>query len=787
MEKENEARIYLRVLYENSYSVTFEIWKLDLFKESGQWLIENKGIVGDVNTLYRVQIPSERIERAKRVEVRHADFDMFFEDALVFYDNLPDIETALLVVGKGHMRFSPSIPREQHQLEMIFKRRILEDRLEHAYLRFSGSFFDNNIRIIKDDRVSLPPQEFEINRAYSLFKKYYPNSFTVENSLNSELVSFLPQGDSAVFDFKGVNIGDFSYIFSPFAPDEITLFQRKKERIVNLYTPQKEENQKKMFISLSQKFDVEDYNIEINYNPREFYLSGKTRIKARTDVDFLDVMKFKLNPKLEILQIRDMDQRKLFYTRDRQRKTVYVYLLDPHRKDEKISIDIYYRGAIQPLKAISDVIAGPQYYEESVFLTQPKYNTYLYSKRSLWYPAPSDDDDYFTARIKIIVPPKYEVVSHGELIERSELENLDRVEEIEKIGSVVSVFEMKDPVKYLSFITGKFMKSKESQDDIPVVFFRTEEARPQRLNIFQESQKILKFYETIFGSYPYDRLSIIKRPWMSTGGHSPASFIVLNELPKSPEGSRFVNVDSPVDLSRWKEYFLAHEIAHQWWGQCVTWKDYQDQWISEGIAQFAALLYLKHKYGPKNYRLILKKISRWTEKKAEWGSITMGARISYYDIEAYQAIVYNKSSLVLNMLKDMLGDELFFNGLKEFFSQFKFRAASTGDFIDTIQSYSERDLSPFFEKWFNSFLLPDARVTHSVNKVEDQYILDIHVAQHRGLFVFPLWIEWRENGNTEQRKILVEKMNQKYHFVLNEKPGKIVFNPNGAVPGRIQR
>lgn len=786
MKNENEARIFLRVLYENSYAVTFEIWQLDLLKEKDYWLIKNKGIVGDVKTLYRLQIPSGRVERAKLVEVKHADFEMFFEDALVFYDNLPDIETALLVVGKGRMRFSPSVPKEKHQLEMIFKKRVLEDRLEHAYLRFSNSFFGKNIRIVKDERNNKPLSEVENNRAYSLFKKYYSNSFTVENSINGELVSFLPQGESAAFDFKGVNIGDFSYIYSPFAQDEITLYQRKKERIVNLYSPQIDGNKRKMFISLSQKFDVEDYDIEINYNPKEYYLSGKAQISARSEVDFLDVMKFKLNPNLEVLEIRDINQRKLFYTRDRLRKTLYVYLLYPPKKDEKISIDVYYRGAIKPLRTISDVITGPQYYEEAVFFTQPKYNTYLYSKRSLWYPAPSSDYDYFTARIKIIVPPRFEVVSHGRLVERSKMENLDRVEEIEKIGSIVSIFEMKDPVKYLSFITGKFLKAKESKDDVPIIFFRSEEVRPQRLNIFEESLKILRFYESIFGPYPYEKLSIVKRPWKTSGGHSPASFIVLNELPKNPRGSRFVNVDSPVDLSRWKEYFLAHEIAHQWWGQCVTWKNYQDQWISEGIAQFAALLYLKDKYGPKNFRLILKKISRWAEKKADWGSITLGARISYFDIEAYQAIVYNKSSLVLNMLKDIIGEELFFKGLKEFFSRFKFSAASTNDFFKFFQDVADKDLTAFFEKWFNSFLLPDARISYSVDKVENQYILNINVAQHRGLFVFPLWLEWRENGSTEQRKILVEKMNQKYQFILKEKPGRVVFNPDRAVPGRIR-
>lgn len=781
-EKEDEARVYLRVLFENSYSVTFEVWHLTLAKSGEHWIIKQKNVAGDSNTLYRIKIPAEKVERVKLLEVKHEDVTITFKNALLYYDNIPQIETALLVIGKGDLIFSPSVAREKHQLEMIFHNKVLKDRLEYAYLRFSNSFFNSNVKITKEDKNVQPVSESENNEALSLFKKHYPGSFTVEDSLTRDLLSFLPQGDGAIFEFKGKRIGDFSYIYSPFSKEEVTLYQIKKERIISLYSPNKDETLKKMFVSVGKNMDVKHYNIEIDFNPKEYFLSGKVEIEIKPELGSLDVLKFKLNPDLEILRINDVEKHGLFYTRDKLRKNLYIYLLHPLPTGVTTSIEMFYRGMIMPPKLISDVVTGPQYYDEAVFMIPPKYNTYLYSKNSFWYPAPADDD-YFTARLKIIIPPQYSVVSNGLLTEQSKLKGFERVEQIDEIGSIVSVFEANKPLKYLTFIVGEFEKIGESENPFLFQFFRSKDIRAQKLDVFSETKNIFQFYEEMFGPYPYEKLNVVQRFWKTSGGHSPASFIVLNELPNVPGRGRFVNVDSPVDLSRWKEYFLAHEIAHQWWGQGVTWEDYQDQWISEGIAQFSALLYLKKKHGEKIFRNILKKLSKWTEKKAEWGPITLGARISYFDIEAYQAIVYGKACLVLNMLRDLVGDELFFQAMRGFFNEYGYKAACTGDFLQYFQEISRIDLTSFFNKWFESHILPEARIKHTVEKGEKGFRLSVQILQQKGPFIFPLWIEWRENGKEIRKKIRVAKINEIFDFEMEHKPEKIKINPDKAVPG----
>jgi hypothetical protein len=779
---ENGIRTYLNVLFESPNAVVIEVWRLDLENSSDQWRIKEKEIKRDVRNLYKIRIPSGREERVSRVEIKHADIQITFHNPIVFYDNLPDVETALLVIGEGELRFSPSLQRERHQLELVYKKGYLQDRLSFVFVRCSNSLFENNIRIEKSQRNGLPIDQSEKNRAYSLFAKHYPRSFTVENSLNGKLLSVIPQGEETVIEFEGDNIGKFTYIFSPFTEEEVTLFQWEKQRFLNIYSPRIEKGEKRFFVSFGERFDVSRYSMDIDFEPDDNYIAGKAEIEIESKTGDLDKVKLKLNPDLEILRITDDNNNELFFTKDKIRTNLYVYFIDPIPPNRSIKVKIYYRGKILPTRFVEDALSVGQVDDLYIYIP-PRSETYLYSLNAQWYPMPPEGD-YFTARVKIIIPPDFSVVSNGVLVEESKLQQLDRVEELEKVGRKVCVFESRKPIKYMSFIVGRLLKKNEDTDPFPLKYFRTLDVILPRIDFFQESKSILRFYESKFGQYPFESLSIIHRIWQESGGHSPASFIVLNQLPRI-QGVRFTRANSPVNLTRWNEYYLAHEIAHQWWGQGVSWDRHQDQWISEGLAQFSTMLYLREKHGEAAFSNILKKMSGWTEKKAKWGPIIFGSRISQFDFLAFQSIVYNKSSLVLNMLKDMLGEEVFFWGVREFFYKFKYQAARTNDFVVTLSEISQKDLRPFFDAWFQTYTLPEVKISQYIERVADKYRLKFHISQQGDPFIFPLWVEWMQDGKNVRKMIVVDKKEHTVQFDLTHKPKRIQINPDNAVPGKF--
>lgn len=776
-------RVHVQVLFQNAYAVKIETWRLELQRNQGRWSIQDKSVLGEEKYLYKVRIPSERVERVARIEIDHVDIHIEFEDARLFYDNIPHMETALLIIGEGRIRFSPSPPKEKHQLELIYKKDTLEDYLEYVYVRCSDSFFKKNIKIEREEGKRSSVSRKDLNKAHSLFNKLYSRSFTIENSLTGSLLSFLPKGEEAVFEFKAEEKGNFTYIYSPFAEEEVNLYQWSKNRIINLYSPILDEDKKRLFISFSRLFEISDYKIDIHFDPQDSYISGKAQLTVKSKVDFLDGIKLKLHPNLEVLRINDGNKHELFYTRDKLRKFLYVYFYNMPAENKTQTLEIYYRGKLVPERQAEDVISSSRY-QDTIILNQPRYQTLLYTRASFWYPAPSDEE-YFTARLKIIVPPGFTCISTGRLVERSTLESLEDVEDLEKIGSSVYIFETERPVKNLSFIVGELRKMDEVSSPLPFQYFRGVEVVGFRWDLLGESMKIFEFYQKKFGDYPFEKFSIVHRFWPQGGGHSPASFIVLNERPRVIGRPKFEAKGSPVNLSRWKEFFIAHEIAHQWWGQGLSWGSYHDQWLSEGLAQFASVLYLREKYGEGVYRQIMKKFSSWTRKKSKWGAITMGSRISYGDFEAFQAIVYNKTSLVLNMLKDRLGEDVFFHGLREFFGRYKYSAPRSKKFFETFEEISGEDLDLFFKGWFESYRLPDVKATHHVSRADQGYLLKLNVVQLKGTFDFPLWIEWKENGERIREKVMVVNAVSEFVFERETKPEDIKINPDDWVPGKF--
>ena len=780
--------LYVQVLYQNDTSAMLETWELGFARAGTGLVIRSKEVTGNIASLYKLRLPSNRAEKARRVEVRHEDIVLTFEDAWVFYDNLPDTETAIIVLGPGRMRFSPSSDEERHQLELRYKTSVLEDRLESAYLRFSPSFFESRVKI-EPAAGSSPaaPSEPESARAAALFAKYYAGSFTVENSLTDELLTFVPQSDQVVFEFKSVERGDLAYIYSPFSEEEIHFLKRGPNQILNLYSPQKDgDSGRRMFVSFGQKFDVLRYEIDLDFQPERYYLSARARIEVGSQIDALDNLRFNFNPQLEILKVYDQDGRELFYTQDRLHQLLYIYFLRPIPRERTAAVEIFYRGSLEPPIQTTDIVVAGQY-SESISLIQPRYDSYLYSQSANWYPAPPEDE-YFQARLRLIYPPNYVCVANGELVEQGTIDGVRRVLALEKMGNPYGVFATRVPVKYLSFIIGKFDKSYNGNGAAApaVKIFVSEDIRLQRKTVLEETRTIVRTYEAMFGPYPYEKLTVLQRLWPTGGGHSPASFVVLNELPRAADQPTMVaNSDSPVDLSRFREYFLAHEIAHQWWGQAVMSGGYRDQWLSEGLAQFAAAEYLKVKFGPRTYAGILRKFVQWIEKKSRFGPVTLGTRLSLLDFQAYQAIVYNKACVALNLLRDLIGEAAFNRGLRDFFETHKFKPARTSNFMKTMEKASGRDLAAFFRGWFDSHLLPDVQVKHEAVKDGGDFLLRIKVHQPLQAFVLPLVVSWEENGKAVRKTLDVDAATKEFEFRTKAKPLKFKMNPDKSVPGRF--
>jgi aminopeptidase N len=226
---------------------------------------------------------------------------------------------------------------------------------------------------------------------------------------------------------------------------------------------------------------------------------------------------------------------------------------------------------------------------------------------------------------------------------------------------------------------------------------------------------IVGFFARTVGEAPYPDLTIAAIDDELPGGHSPAYFAIWHQiLPTTP----YSWSDDPVAFNNVPFFFLAHEVAHQWWGQAVGWKNYHEQWLSEGFAQYFALLYsaTDRDRGPEIERQLISQMRSSAMSTTNQGPIFLGYRLGHIqsDGRIFRALVYNKSASVLHMLRLLIGDEAFFSSVRRFYREWRFRRAGTDDFRAVVETETPMRLGRFFDRWIKGSTLPRLRIRTTI-------------------------------------------------------------------------
>ena len=420
-------------------------------------------------------------------------------------------------------------------------------------------------------------------------------------------------------------------------------------------------------------------------------------------------------------------------------------------KNDRIRLIILYEGI--PFEGLQ---IGKNKYGDRTFFSDNWPN-----RARHWLATVDHPYDKATCEFIVTAPNHYQVISNGLKIEETNLGGNQKKTHWKQsipIASWLYVLGVAEfAIQYVDEFDGKSIQTWVFKQDRDAGFY----------DFAEPTKKALEFYSDNVGPYSYEKLANIQSNSVS-GGMEAASAILYSA--NSVKGDR---------NTRWRNVVI-HEIAHQWFGNSVTEYDWDDIWLSEGFATYFTLLFIEHQYGydefMKGLKLSKDKVESFHKKNPNYTIIHDNLK-NMNDVTSSQT--YQKGSWVLHMLRGILGDEFFWQGIKNYYSKFKDLNATTEQFRIIMEEVSGVDLSKFFKQWLYRPGSLKLNGNWKFNNQKKEINLTIGQIQN-GVDLIEMPIEigvYFENSKTIEKIYLKEKTST-FNIKVDKKPNKIILDPN---------
>jgi hypothetical protein len=736
-------RLLIEVFSEYGRESTITTWQLDLIpgtRSAAERQIREVEQLTTVSGLYKLAINPAKEFNVRNLTVTATDMALEMASGSAFVAETAEGTTAVVLLGRGRMRFDPSDPAEQTQIRIFSGEPQLATDFDAAFIRVRPSEFDDLF-----PAGSLSPRTVSagnLRRATDVFEEYIGQTFNIDlRDLSRERWSLIPTFGDLIAEVRTRRLGSLTYARSAKDAEDISLFDRKRRRNIAVYASQQKLGSRGRFYGEDElvEYDILRHDLEVAFSPDRVWVEGTARLRIRVRSLALSSLTLRLAESLNVRNVATEEQGRLLYLRVIGQNSVIINFPTALRRNTEISLYVAYGGRLEPQQIDREGIVLDQQgnvQQEDVYI--PVEPQYIYSNRNYWYPQ-STVTDYATSSLRITVPAEFDVIATG-----SEVGPPAPAPGAVPPGQrarKLYVFDSNRPIRYLSCVISRFTRV-ASRDVVlaaagngapPAPVALNVQANPRQVSrgrgLVDRAAAVIEFYGSLIGEAPYSSFTLALTENDLPGGHSPAYFAILNQpLPLSP----LVWRNDPVAFEGYPPYFLAHEIAHQWWGQGVGWKNYHEQWLSEGFAQYFAALYAARDRGDDVFRGMLRQMRRWAIDQSDQGPVYLGYRLGHIKGEGrvFRALVYNKGAMVLHMLRRLLGDDKFFEGLRQFYTTWKFRKAGTDDFRRVMEKISGQDLASFFDGWIYGSAVPEIGFSSTLTSTEARIRFE-----HRGTLI----------------------------------------------------
>jgi aminopeptidase N len=389
-----------------------------------------------------------------------------------------------------------------------------------------------------------------------------------------------------------------------------------------------------------------------------------------------------------------------------------------------------------------------------------------------WFPCVDHPSDKATLDITTQVPATVNLGANG------------RFEDYVTVGDTIYYhWVSRDPIAtYLMVISSKVNYNLDiiywqnpftPGDSIPVWFYwNAGENQTQLNNIKTKIIPMMTYYSDLFGEYPFEK----------------NGFATLNNL--FPWGGMENQTLISLCPNCWDELLVAHEFAHQWFGDMISPATWSDVWLNEGFATYCEPLWYEEIQGYTRYKqeinsqaaYYLSNNPQWPIYDSSWAQVTPPINTLYN-----YAITYIKGSCILHMLRYTIGDSLFFDVLNSYATDddLKYKNAATVDLITKINEITGSDYNWFFNQWVYGPNHPIYQNTYEITQNGSIWTVSLNLKQVQttaDFFKMPVQLKVVFSDGTDSLfNVLNDANNQGFIFEFNKKPNQLVFDPNNNI------
>ena len=412
--------------------------------------------------------------------------------------------------------------------------------------------------------------------------------------------------------------------------------------------------------NVGANFEAIHYNAQIEPNIASKSIKGKVVIRVVSRADRLASVEFDCGD-LTIEAVSENRMPQKFVTEARRLK---ITLTRPARVGETRELEVVYHGS--PKRGIRFFPDRSQVY--TIFST------------SQWMVCLDVPNDKATLSLNLILPAGLTPAANGRLVSQRKLPNKNIAYEWDQKTSV--------PTYVFGFAAGPFHTVIEKKGGVEFRYLGTQFSDDELRRIFRDTPDMLEFYENRSGVRYADH---VYTQVLAAGdvGQEMSSFTALGES----YGKTVLAKNQDIWLG-------AHELAHQWWGNMVTCRDWNHFWLNEGMANFMAAAYLEHRFGRAAY---LRQIESYRKNYEEVRVAGKDKSLVFPDwlhpTSQDRTLVYDKGAYVLHLLREELGEAFFWKGIRAFTRAYFGKSVVTADFQSAMEQASGKSLAPFFSKW----------------------------------------------------------------------------------------